>query len=216
MNVVEQQRKEAEEIALSLFRFRARRGTGVFYASLSTLPLFATVLAKFFTSYELLAVMFPIAIALWFVSRICGFQSFAKMSYSIDLLRGKQRQIHEKRNFNPTGLILGIWPWIAFIVAEIQGLTSLAVIFPIIWIIQFVLLRVFSIGTKRSKKGKVSVLDPKLEDWVVLAALPIAAALTLLPGVFFGGFVIVSPFLLFAGIKSLYDAPRELAQSYEP
>lgn len=52
------QRREAEEIALRLFRFRARRGVGVFYTLLSALVLLALILADFIgSSYDLAVIM---------------------------------------------------------------------------------------------------------------------------------------------------------------
>lgn len=215
MNLVEQRRKEAEEIALSLFRFRARRGTGVFYASLSSLPPFAVILSNFLSSYEVLGAFLCLIAGVWIISKLSGFQSFAKMSYTIELLRGSDSDVSKLRSFNPSGLILALWPWIAFALAEAQGLNSLAVIFLVIWIVQFTVLRVFSIDLRRKRKATVVILDRKIEDWIVTILFPVATGLLIVPGVLSLGFLLASPVLLFAGIKSLYEAPKELAQDFE-
>ena len=40
----EEQQQNPKDIALAVFRFRARRGTGVYYALLSTVPIFVGIL----------------------------------------------------------------------------------------------------------------------------------------------------------------------------
>jgi hypothetical protein len=88
-DALQEQRIEAELIAARLFRFRARRGLGVLYSLASVIPLMALIL------YATVPLPYAIAgtivgtVAVWFVSRLCGFGEFSRMQYSMDFLKGE-------------------------------------------------------------------------------------------------------------------------------
>lgn len=214
-SLLEQQRKEAEQIALSLFRFKARRSVGVYYALLSSLFPTAVILSDLLhSSYEVLAGLIVAAFALWCVSRAAGFQGLSKMAYSIDLLNGKTKarkgrfQLHTR--FDPVQFLILSWPWIVFLLAEVQGLSYIAIISALVWIAELVPYRILSYA-----RAKQSILEYRSEDWAVLASLVLAPICSIVLGIGLLSFVPASIVWLFAGIKSLYDAPKELASEYE-
>src|ERR1035438_5098197 len=96
-DVLHQQRIEAELIAARLFRFRARRGVGVFYSLISIVPLLGLIL------YNTTPLLFAVAggltgiLAIWFVSRLCGFGGFSKMQYSLDFLKGEKGTVYDEK-----------------------------------------------------------------------------------------------------------------------
>src|ERR1017187_1299241 len=139
MDVLQQQRIEAELIAARLFRFRARRGLGVFYSLISILPLLGLILYN--TTPLLFAVAGEMAgiLAIWFVSRLCGFAAFSRMQYSLDFLKGERGTVYDekrglwlswRRNF--AWFFVTVWPWFGYIIANGEGYPYLAALFLVI------------------------------------------------------------------------------------
>ena len=204
---------EAELIAGRLFRFRARRSIGVFYSLGSILPLLGIILS---ISPVTRPFIIPGVIAglllVWSVARLSGFRGFSKMQYSLDFLEGKRGSTYDdkktpwlswKRGF--ALFIASCWPWFGYIITD-QGHSFVAGIFLAIFVVELVLIRALS----RSKKDN-SIVERRGEDWAVIAGVVIVAFAALLPGAAGWTWALASPVFLLTGIKSLYDAPKELA-----
>lgn len=214
MSQLESQRKEAEDIVYRWFRFRIRRGLGVFYALLASLSLLGSILGTVFASQTLTIVCDTIALLLiWAAARAAGFRGFGRMGSTIDLLKeggstdGRSRSLRAAAIF----VVVAVWPWVAFAAAAVLGQTSLEVLFALVWLVEFVGYSILSL-----RRNKNPMVDHRLEDWLVVVCIPTAALVSALrifhtTDLFFG-FDLVSPLLLFSGIKSLYDAPKELAR----
>jgi len=212
LSQLEGQRKEAGDIVYRWFRFRVRRGLGLFYSLLAVLPILGVILGTLFASQSVTLVGVTIGIVcVWIVSRTAGFQGFGRMGSTIDLLKendspgGKGREARRTATF----LFIAVWPWVAYAVVSLLELKYLQILLALIWLVEFVAYRMFSL-----RRNKNPIVSHGIDDWLVVFSIPIAALIStidIIPGSppFFG-FMLVSPFLLFAGIKSLYEAPKEL------
>ncbi|HYB75822.1 MAG TPA: hypothetical protein VEC08_02580, partial [Nitrososphaerales archaeon] len=189
-----------------------RRGLGLFYSLLSVLPVLGVILGTLFSSQSVTLVGVTVGIiCVWIVSRIAGFQGFGRMGSTIDLLKendsagGRGREARRTATF----LFVAVWPWVAYAVVSVQGLMYLQILFALIWLVEFVAYRMFSL-----RRNKSPIVSHGIDDWLVVFCIPIGAlisAIQIVPGLPpFYGFMLVSPFLLLAGIKSLYEAPKEL------
>jgi len=212
MSQLEGQRKEAGDIVYRWFRFRVRRGLGLFYSLLSVLPVLGVILGNLFASEGVTLVGVTIGIVcVWIVSRIAGFQGFGRMGSTIDLLKENDSAGTRGREVRRTAtfLFIAVWPWVAYAVVSVLGLMYLQVLFALIWLVEFMAYRMFSL-----RRNKNPIVSHGIEDWLVVFCIPMAAlisAIHVIPGSPpFYGFVLVSPFLLLAGIRSLYEAPKEL------
>jgi len=211
LNQLEGQRKEAGDIVYRWFRFRVRRGLGLFYSLLSFLPVFGSILGTLFASENVALVGVTVGIVcIWIVSRTAGFQGFGRMRGTIELLKenepgGRGRELRRTATF----LFVAVWPWVAYAAASALGQRYLEVLFAVVWLAEFIAYRIFSL-----RHNANPIVSHRVEDWLVVFCIPVAALVSALlvlpyaPPLY--GFVLGSPFLLFAGIKSLYDAPKEL------
>jgi flagellar biosynthesis component FlhA len=84
-------------------------------------------------------------------------------------------------------------------------------VFPLTWVTELVIYRAFS----HSRVNTNGILEYRAEDWAVLISLIAAPILAVMPGLPRLGFLFASIVWLLAGIKSLHDAPNELAREYE-
>jgi hypothetical protein len=207
--------RNPKQIALAIFRFRARRGLGVFYAAISTIPLLVTILKEYPTpGYVYVVSLVLLMTAIWLVSRAAGMKGFYNMNKAIDLYEyGKQEPKRSSEIFKLVRtLFLFIFPFALFAVLEIYNLNVYAALLIFVWVIVWVFLNIFSY----SRQSKNRILSRRIEDWI---ALPIAMTLLILNALPVVGSVIsfsfATPVLLLAGIKSLYQAPEELVRSYE-
>lgn len=212
MESIEQQRREVNQMALRAFRFKARRGVGIFYVLLSTLiPISVVLDVVFHSSYLVIAGIVAACSAIWFVSRALGFQGFSRMAYSIDLLNGREQVRQNLFGLDRFGLLrfaFFFWPWIALLIAEVRGVSPvIGMAFPLTWITELVIYRAFS----HSRVNTSGILEYRSEDWVVLVSLIAAPILAVMPGLPRLGFLFASIVWLIAGVKSLNDAPNELA-----
>ena len=205
------QRNEAGDITYRWFRFRVRRGLGVFYALLSFVPVLGTVLGLFSVSqYVIITVVTIALVCVWIVARTLGFEGFGRMASTIRLLR-RNEPADGSQGFKrvATFVAVAVWPWVAYAVAASLGQRLFQILFAVLWFVEFVSYRLITI-----RRNKDPLADHRIEDWVVLLCFPAAALLSTFaafPNASpFYGFLLVSPFLLFSGMKSLYDAPKEL------
>ena len=94
----EQEQQNPKDIALAVFRFRARRGIGVFYALLSIAPLVAALLAYLSAPAYVSQISIPVIfIVIWLFARIAGMHRFYEMNDAISLFEGKEKR-QKQRN----------------------------------------------------------------------------------------------------------------------
>ena len=184
----------------------------MFYSLLSILPVLGSILGAVFASQSASLVGVTVGIVcIWILSRTAGFQGFGRMRSTIDLLKedGSARGGTREWQRTTTFLFIAVWPWVAYAVANALGQRYLEVLFALIWLVEFVAYRIYSL-----RRNKNPIVSHTIEDWLVVFCIPIAAlvsAIQIVPNASpFFGFLLASPFLLLAGIKSLYDAPKEL------
>ena len=212
-DVLQQQRIEAELIAARLFRFRARRGLGVFYSLVSIVPLLGLIL------YSTTPLLFAIAgeligiLAIWFVARSCGFGGYSRMQYSLDFLKGERGTIYDekrdrrsswRRNF--VWFLATLWPWFGYTIANAEGYPYFAAIFLVIFVTELVLILTFTRSTKGDR-----IIERRVEDWAFVLGDVSIAFMAILPGAPAWTWALASPLFVLCGTKSLYEAPKELA-----
>ena len=211
--VLQQHRIEAELIAARLFRFRARRGLGVFYSLISILPLLGLILYN--TTSLPFAVVGEMAgiLAIWFVSRLCGFGGLSRMQYSLDFLKGERGTIYDETRGrwlswrrNLAWLLVSVWPWFGYIIANGEGYPSFAALFLVFLVAELALIMRFSRSTKGDR-----ILDRRVEDWAIIVGDISIGIIAILPGAPAWTWALASPLFVLCGTKSLYDAPKELA-----
>ena len=146
--------------------------------------------------------------------RAAGSRGFGRMSNTIDMLKGRSGLTSLNRR---TALVFGfiLWPWVGYGVTASVGLTSLSAVFAMLWLVELGVYLLLA-----SKRASDPLIDPSVQDWIAIVGFPIGAVLSTLPGLpgplRSYGFLLISPLLLFAGAKSLYDAPKELVVSLDP
>jgi hypothetical protein len=207
LSQLEEQVRESQRTVYRWFRFRVRRGLGMLYLLFSFLPVFGTLIFAISGSLAITIICGTIVgVGSSIVFRAAGLRGFGRMSRTIDMLKGRSTLTSLNGR---AALLIGfaLWPWAAYGVAISVGLTSLAAAFAVIWLVELGLYMAF-------KRLKDPLFDRKAEDWIAMISFPIGAVLSTLPGLpgplNSYGFLLISPLLLFAGAKSLYDAPREL------
>ena len=190
-----------------------RRGLGVFYSLVSFLPVLGYILGTVFAANSVTIVGVTAGLfCVWVVSRAAGFAGFGRMRSTLDLLKENDSSEGGSQDLRSaaTFIVVAVWPWVAFALALSLGQMSLAALFALLWLVEFVAYRFLTL-----RRTKNPIVDHRMEDWLAVVCIPIAALLSAFqipPGAppFFG-FTLVSPFLLFSGLKSLYDAPKEFA-----
>jgi hypothetical protein len=213
-DVLQEQRIEAELIAARLFRFRARRGLGVFYSLISIIPLTGLILYATVPLLVAIAGVFAGSLAIWFVARACGFGGFSKMQYSLDFLRGERGTTYDEKRGpwlswgSTSAWFLAIfWPWIGYSIANAAGYPILAAAFLVLLVAELVLIRRFS----HSAEEQDRILERRAEDWAMALGPVFIGIMAILPGAPGWAWALASPLYVICGTKSLYDAPRELA-----
>jgi len=205
---------DAKDMAVRFFKFRARRGIGIFYGSFSIFIIISFFLSIIFNSLVLLFIFWTIGgFCVWYVSRVSGFRSFGRMKYTVILLENMGRSDGSEKLLRVQSIILFVrsfWPWIFFIILIYLGYIKIAVLFPLIWVFQTAL--IWWINFRKNGDLEIGF---KLEDWAFLLSLAIAATLVIIPGVGLMGFVYAVPVFTFASIRSLFKAPEELLLDYE-
>jgi len=210
LSELEGQRKEAGDIVYRWFRFRVRRGIGVFYCLLSFLPVIGSIMGTLFASQFVGVAGASVALVCsWAVSRNAGFRGFGRMSSTLDLLKGDGSPEGRRWGTVQTFVAITLWPWLAYGIAGILGLRALQILFAVLWLVEYVAYRFLTLSRNRNP-----LVDHRAEDWLVVVIIPVAALISA-AGVLasappFYAFLMVSPILLFCGMKSLYDAPKEL------
>jgi len=211
--VLQHQRVEAELIAARLFRFRARRSVGVLYSLLSILPLTGVILAATVPVPFAVVAVVGGAVVAWYVARSSGLSGISKMQYSLDFLKGEKGMAYDAnkdvwlaRRTNIGWFLASAWPWFGYVVAIMEGSRLFAAIFMLIFVAEFAAM----VGLSHLPKVS-SIFEWRLEDWAfVMGDVGIAFA-ALIPGAPSWTWVLATPLFVLCGLKSLYDAPKELA-----
>ncbi len=198
---------EGEQIAIRLFRFKARRGIGVFYLFFAFF-IITSFIIQIMTNSILYVFIFwiPGSFLLWYIPRISGFRGFGRVNYAIALV-DIDRKLPKQHRFiwNILSIIRAFWPWILFVFFLIIGKGGIAVIFPTLWIAQIIIIRYL-----KFKSNEKVIVEQRIEDWVVIFALALASILVIIPHIGLLGFVYITPVLILAGTKSLFDSPEEI------
>jgi hypothetical protein len=210
----EQERQGAKNIALSLFRFRARRGIGVFYSLFSVIPLLAYYLQKVpVPQTASLVILGTATFLVWLASRMAGFRAFSQMTESIDLVitDEHERNGSSKKSFGVTGMrLLRILPFAALIVSLYLRYATFAELFLFVGVFDQLFYSILSY----SRRYADAIVRVKAEDCVVMVAVVVFLVLSFIPStgrmISFG---YISPVFFLAGIKSLYEAPEEIVQT---
>ena len=107
--------------------------------------------------------------------------------------------------------LLIAFPWLAYSIADQEGQTTLASIFILILIATFAVIEVFRRLKGKKDKDIFRVFERRAEDWAIIIGSFSIALLANVSGAPVWTWAVASPIFLLAGIKSLYDAPKELA-----
>jgi uncharacterized membrane protein YqjE len=215
---LQQQRIEVELIAARLFRYRVRRGLGVFYSLIAIMPILGIILYLRVPTFFVVSGLIAGYLAIYIAARLCGFSGLSRMQYSLDFLKGERGMIYDERGYRRVSwtksfasfFLLIVLPWLAYSIADQEGYTTLASIFILILIGTFVIIETLSRSRRKNKKS-FSVFDRRVEDWAIIVGSFSIALLANVSGAPVWTWALASPIFLFSGIKSLYDAPKELA-----
>ncbi len=210
MSDLERARQNPKDTALALFRFRARRGIGVYYALLSTLPILVGIMGSLssppFLTIISVGMLF---LAILFLARFAGMKRFTQMRLALDL--SEQTQNPQKR---PNKLLEGartvlvtLLPLIAAVVFEITGSPILGSLVLIAFVAYVLVYYIFVF----SRQAKDNVLPWRIEDWLVAVFPPILLLVYFFQAIDTTTYL-TSLLLLFllVGVKSSYEAPQAL------
>ncbi|MGA3111757.1 MAG: transcriptional regulator [Candidatus Bathyarchaeia archaeon] len=203
------------DIALAVFRFRARRGIGVYYGLLSTAPILVGVLESLSPPlYIILISVALLVLGILFFARLAGMKRIYQMSLVMDLLGQKQKKERHGHRLNrllesARIVLVTLLPLVG---ATIFAITGSAILGSVV-LIAFVAYVVAYYFLVFSKKSAESVLPWRIEDWLVALLSPTLLLLSFFQVLKTSNYL-VSLLLLFllAGIKSTYEAPQELVQ----
>jgi DNA-binding MarR family transcriptional regulator len=201
-------------IALAVFRFRARRGIGVYYTLLSTVPILVGVLITVSApTYLTLISTGLLVLGILYLSSLAGMKRFYQMRLVMGLFEQKDRIkpgdrldkiLESARTVLVTLVPLGA--------ATIYAITNNPILGSAVLLtfIAYVLTYYFLVY---SKQAAYSVLPWRLEDWVMAVFPPTLMLLYFFQVIGTTSYLIflLLSFLL-AGIKSSYDAPQVLMQ----
>jgi hypothetical protein len=212
--------QQAELIAARLFRYKVRRGLGVFYALIAAMPIVGILLYVTVSTALVVSGLIAGYLVIYVSARLCGFSGLTRMQYSLDFLRGARGATYDERGYRWISwtksfarfFLLIVFPWLAYSIADQEGYTTLASIFILTLIAVFITLEMLTRSKRKDNKTtSFSVLDRRLEDWAVILGSFSIALLANVSGAPVWTWALASPIFLLAGIKSLYDAPKELA-----
>lgn len=212
MSDLEREQQNPKDIALALFRFRARRGIGVYYALLSTAPILVGIMDTLFAPPYLTIISAGLLVlTILFLARSAGMKRFTQMRLAMDLSeQNMQKQHRLNRALEATRIVLvTLLPLVAAVVFQVTGSAILGSLVLVAFVAYVVAYYIFVF----SRQAKDSVLPWRIEDWLVAVFPP-----TLLLFSFFQAIntttYLTSLLLLFllVGVKSSYEAPQALVQ----
>jgi DNA-binding MarR family transcriptional regulator len=211
---LERAHQNPKDIALALFRFRARRGIGVYYALLSTVPILVGIMDTLSAAPYLTIISVGLLIlTILFLSRSAGMKRFTQMRLAMDLseqTQNRQKQSRLNRVLEATRTVLvTLLPLVAAVVFQITGSAVLGSLVLIAFVAYVMAYYIFVF----SRQAQDSILPLRIEDWLAATFPP-----TLLLFSFFQAIntttYLTSLLLLFllVGVKSSYEAPQALVQ----
>jgi hypothetical protein len=162
------------DIALAVFRFRARRGIGVYYGLLSTAPILVGVLESLSPPlYIILISVALLVLGILFFARLAGMKRIYQMSLVMDLLGQKQKKERHGHRLNrllesARIVLVTLLPLVG---ATIFAITGSAILGSVV-LIAFVAYVVAYYFLVFSKKSAESVLPWRIEDWLVALLSP--------------------------------------------
>ena len=216
MSELEREQQNPKDIALAIFRLRARRGIGVYYALLSTAPILVGVLKSLSApAYLILISTGLLVLGILYLASLAGMKRFTQMQLAINLL--EQEQNPPKRRYGARRLLedaqtvlVTLLPLFAAIVFTITGVAILGVLILAIFVVYVAAYYIFAV----SKQGADSVLPWRMEDWLVAVFPPTLLVLYFFQVINTTTYLIPLLLLfLLAGVKSSYEAPQTLVQA---
>lgn len=203
--------QKPRNIALATFRFRARRGIGVYYSLLSTVPILVGVLINLSApSYLVLISTGLLVLGILSLASLAGMKRFYQMRSVMSLLERDQEERRSSIGRYLESARIVLVTLLPLVAAAIFAITGNAVLGSLVLVafVAYVVAYWFS-----SRQSANSVIPWRMEDWLVTLFTP---ALLLL---YFFQLIgtttyLISLILLFllAGIKSSYEAPQALVQ----
>jgi len=213
--LLEEEEQKPKNIALSIFRFRARRGIGVYYALLSTAPILLGVLVSLSAPlYFILISVGLLVLGILFFARLAGMKRFYQMRLVMDLFEQKPKQEKQGHRLNrllesARTVLVTLLPLVAATIFEVTGsaiLGSIVLIAFVTYVIAYYLL-VFS------RQSADSVLPWRIEDWLVAVFPPTLLLLSFFQAISITTYLVLLLLLfLLAGVKSSFEAPQELVR----
>ncbi len=216
---LEQQQIDAELIAARLFRYKVRRGLGVFYTLIAIMPVLGIILYLTLPLLFVLSGLIAGYFAVYIVARLSGFAGLTRMQYSLDFLKGKRGMTYDEKGYRVISwsksfasfFLLIALPWLAYSIADQEGQTTLSSIFILILIAVFAIVEAVTRLRDKKEKDSIRVFERRAEDWAIIIGSFSVALLANVSGAPVWTWAIASAIFLLAGIRSLYDAPKELA-----
>ncbi|MGD0643828.1 MAG: transcriptional regulator [Candidatus Bathyarchaeia archaeon] len=213
--LLEEEEQKPKNIALAIFRFRARRGIGVYYALLSTVPLLVAVLDDLSAPlFLILTSVGLLVLGILFFARWAGMKRFYQMRLAIDLFEQKQNPKKRRHRLNrllegARTVLVTLLPLVAATIFEITGnaiLGSVALIAFVAYVLAYYIF-------VYSRQSADSVLPWRTEDWLVAVFPPTLLLLSFFQVISTTTYLVFLLLLfLLTGTKSSYEAPQELVQ----
>ncbi|HXQ92909.1 MAG TPA: transcriptional regulator [Nitrososphaerales archaeon] len=212
---LEEEEQKPKNIALAIFRFGARRGIGVYYSLLSTVPILVAVLEGYSaSSYFTLISVGLLIFGILFLARLAGMKRFYQMRLVMGLFEQEQKKEKQGDRLNRLleVAITPLAPLLPLTAAAIFEITGSAILgsSALIALVTYELVYYVFVFSKHSSD---SVLPWHLEDWLVALSTPALLLLSFFQVINTTTYLVsLLLLLLLAGVKSLYEAPQALVQ----
>ncbi|MFI5420173.1 MAG: transcriptional regulator [Nitrososphaerales archaeon] len=204
-----------KSIALTFFRFSARRGVGVYYSLLATVPILVGVLDDL--SAPSIITLVSVALILFgilFLARIAGMKRFYQMNLVMGLFERERNQgkLGNKLKRVLEVAVTPLAPLLPLVAAAIFDVTGSAILSSLV-LIGLVAYEVIYYIFVYSKHSVETVLPWRIEDWAVALSTPALLLLAFFKLIDTTTYLIsLILLLLLAGLKSSYQAPQTLVQ----
>lgn len=203
--------RQTEEIALRLFRFKTRRGIGVAYTFATVMVIFTLIAAsnvRFIYPTLFLVAITPAVVILG--SGLFGYRGVVRMNYAVALASGRFESERGYVALEILTIVILTWPWLVFTALENFGYSGSAYIFPPLYVAELFVFLVVGYRTR----GRPTI-NWRIEDTIFFLSLCIASLLVIVPSIGIMGFEFALPVWILSGLKSLYEAPKEVVFEYE-
>jgi len=205
--------RQPENIALAIFRFKARRGIGVYYTLLALVPLLVAVLETISApSYFTLFSVGLLILGILYLARSAGMKRFYQMKLVMNFF--EQSKKDENRGLRLETVISSartvLVTLLPLLASAIFVMTGSAVLGSAVLIGYAIFVSAYYVFVF-SKLAPDSVLPWRVEDWLVVV-FPTALLFLSFFQVIDTTTYLVSllVLLLLAGLKSSYEAPQAL------